>query len=194
MPLFFLAESKFRKSVELTKTVFGEKAFRRFIRGTAKNPNGVWESNKLNRGLFDIIMFGFTQFEKNQVVPMADSVRGELIWQMTSNDEFIDAISGSATDKKEKIHFKFETWIASLRKLLGYKNVEPRNFSFRLKKQLYENDPTCLICQQKIQAIDDAEIDHIEHYWRGGETISSNARLTHRFCNRSRGGGPKDHL
>jgi hypothetical protein len=51
------------------------------------------------------------------------------------------------------------------------------------------NDPTCLICQQKIQTIDDAEIDHVEHYWRGGETISSNARLTHRFCNRSRGGG-----
>ncbi len=29
----------------------------------------------------------------------------------------------------------------------------------------------------------------IEHYWRGGKTIPSNARLAHRFCSRQRGGG-----
>jgi 5-methylcytosine-specific restriction endonuclease McrA len=34
----------------------------------------------------------------------------------------------------------------------------------------------------------DADIDHIKHYWRGGKTIPENARLTHRYCNRKRGG------
>jgi hypothetical protein len=36
--------------------------------------------------------------------------------------------------------------------------------------------------------VDDTEVDHIEHYWRGGKTIPENARLTHRYCNRVRGG------
>ena len=67
-------------------------------------------------------------------------------------------------------------------------NKEPRTFSLSLKKQLYETDPTCKICEQRIHDIDDAEVDHIQHYWRGGKTIPENARLTHRFCNRVRGG------
>lgn len=65
---------------KLTKTFFGESAFRRFIRGNIKDHDGVWESNKINRGLFDIIIFGFTQYEKHQVIPLADSIREELIW------------------------------------------------------------------------------------------------------------------
>ena len=35
--------------------------------------------------------------------------------------------------------------------------------------------------------IDDCELDHITAYSRGGKTIASNARVSHRFCNRSRG-------
>jgi len=53
---------------------------------------------------------------------------------------------------------------------------------------LWKEDNTCQICHQKINTIEDAEIDHITCYWRGGKTVPSNARLTHRFCNRSKGG------
>lgn len=28
-----------------------------------------------------------------------------------------------------------------------------------------------MICKQQIESVDDAEIDHIEFYWRGGKTI-----------------------
>lgn len=49
-----------------------------------------------------------------------------------------------------------------------------------------ENDPTGSICQQRISDIDDAHIDHIVQYWKEGETIPENARLTHRSCNQSR--------
>ena len=44
----------------------------------------------------------------------------------------------------------------------------------------------CYLLGQKIHIFDDAEVDHIEQYWRGGKTIPANAQLTHRFCNRSR--------
>ena len=65
----------FRKSVRLSKTVFGDKSFRRFIQGTIRDPNGKWESNKINKALFDIVMYGFTRYEENQVVPNSDSIR-----------------------------------------------------------------------------------------------------------------------
>ena len=42
--------------------------------------------------------------------------------------------------------------------------------------------------KQSIHNIDDSEVDHIEHYWKGGKTVPENARLTHRYCNRQRGG------
>ncbi|MGH8541031.1 MAG: HNH endonuclease [Stenotrophobium sp.] len=37
-------------------------------------------------------------------------------------------------------------------------------------------------------SIEDAAVDHVAHYWRGGLTIPANARLTHRYCNSRRGG------
>ncbi|HEY3719824.1 MAG TPA: HNH endonuclease signature motif containing protein [Roseiarcus sp.] len=58
-----------------------------------------------------------------------------------------------------------------------------------MKKRLYDADSSCAICSQHIQSPYDAEIDHIVHYWRGGRTVPENARLTHRYCNRQRGGG-----
>lgn len=184
-------EAVFKKSVELIRTVFGQKAFKRLVLGKEKNRNSEWETRKVNRGLFDILMFGFTLYEKSQVIPYGDALREELLWLSTSNPTFIDALSGSGTDKKEKIQLKFETWLNSLRTVMGYPSTEPRNFSWELKKELWEFNPVCAYekCGQKILDLDDAEVDHIEFYWRGGKTIPENARLVHRYCNRARGGG-----
>jgi len=44
----------FRRTIDLVRTVFGDKAFRRFIPGSDKDPNGYWETRKLNKGLFDV--------------------------------------------------------------------------------------------------------------------------------------------
>jgi 5-methylcytosine-specific restriction endonuclease McrA len=63
---------------------------------------------------------------------------------------------------------------------------QPRCFSRTLKNALFEANPTCTICGQNIAEIDDAAVDHIEQYWRGGKTIPENARLTHRHCNVAR--------
>jgi 5-methylcytosine-specific restriction endonuclease McrA len=72
--------------------------------------------------------------------------------------------------------------------LVGNIKPEPRGFSSELKRGLFENNPTCQLCKQQIHDVDDAEVDHIKQYWRGGQTIPENARLTHRYCNRVRGG------
>lgn len=179
----------FKKSVQMTKMVFGNNAFKRFMPGTEKDLNGFWEKRKINQALFDIIMFGFTQYEKNQIVGLTDSIREELIWLMTHDKEFIDSILIS-TSSRDKVYTRFEKWIHSLKEVLGAPTKEERNFTLSLKEQLFNANPTCAIstCNQRIHTLDDAEVDHIEFYWKGGKTIPSNARLVHRYCNRARGG------
>ena len=138
--------------------------------------------------LFDIIMWGFANYEKNQIIPKADTIREELIYLMTHDQDFIDSIM-IQTSGTEQVQKRFEIWKNSLKEVVGYiGKKEPRIFSFSLKKELFELDSTCKICEQAILNIDDAEVDHIEHYWRGGKTIPENARLVHRYCNRQRGG------
>lgn len=177
----------FKKSVELTKTVFGERAFKRFIPGTEKDNKGKWEVKKINKSLFDVVMYGFTQYDKHQIVPYADSIREELIYLMANDKEFIDSIIIS-TSAKSKVITRFDKWRESLRNIVGFPKTEPRCFSAELKKELFERNNTCQICGQEIQNLDDAEVDHPEFYWRGGKTIPENARLVHRYCNRARGG------
>lgn len=178
----------FKETVSLVKSVFGDKAFRRFIPGNEKDPNGRWEIRKINVGLFEIIMFGFSRYTKHQIIPFSDAIREELLYMMTSDKEFIDSISGSGTTSTDKVTTRFKKWLDVLEKIVGSPKTEPRTFSWEIKKQLYEQNPVCAICENKIMTIDDAVIDHIEHYWRGGKTIPSNARLTHRYCNLRRGG------
>ena len=121
--------SVFRKSVRLSKTVFGDNAFHRFEVGSNKNPNGYHEK-KMNKGLFDIIMFGFTMYDGNQIVPNSDAIREELLWMMTHEYDFINAISGSGTDGKEKTLTRFDKWHTALKEVVGIPRTEPRIFSF----------------------------------------------------------------
>lgn len=177
----------FRQAIRLSKTVFGKYAFRRFKPGGEGDVNGVWEERRVNKGLYDIVMYGFARYPAAQIVPAADAVREELIWLMTHDDDFIRAITVT-TDNKPHTEIRFNKWLASLESVVGAPSRESRSFSLQLKEELWQQDPTCQICGQRIHLLDDAELDHIEHYWRGGKTIPENARLTHRYCNRARGG------
>jgi hypothetical protein len=105
---------------------------------------------------------------------------------MTNDDEFVGSISGAGTGSKIKFANKMEIWLSSLKNIIGSPRIEPRCFSWEIKNQLWESNPVCTICGQEIESLIDAEVDHIDFYWRGGKSIPENARLTHRFCNRSR--------
>jgi len=118
--------------------------------------------------------------------------REELIWLLTSDQDFDRSLIVNTTSAQH-VHTRFDKWLTSLKELLGQPHHEPRSFKTADKEALY-NRPggdTCAWekCGQKIMTIDDAEVDHVEHYWRGGKTDLSNARLLHRYCNRKRGGG-----
>jgi len=180
-------ESVFKKSVDLIRTVFGKNAFR-FYSIDKNSKIGGYESNKLNQGLFLILMYGFINYSKNQIMPFADLLREELLNLQIHNDEFIDSVTGSGTNSKEKTQIKIDIWKNNLKGVLGYPINEPRGFSKNLKISLFEQNNTCKICNQKILSVEDCEIDHITCYWKGGKTIPDNAQLTHRICNRIKSG------
>lgn len=184
---FASLEKAFRNAVNLSYTVFGDHAFKRFDPGTRADHQGKWES-KPNKALYDVIMWGFTRYAQPQVVPAADAIFEELVNLMSSDQEFIDAITYD-TARVSHVQLRFSRWQASLEAVLGHRGAEPRTFSLAWKRQLFETDPTCVLCGQQIRLIDDAQVHHIEHYWRGGRTAPENSALVHRYCNLAEGGG-----
>lgn len=178
----------FENAIECAWTVFGEDAFRRWSPGDAANPEGQWES-KLNIALWDTVLYTFAFFDRRQIVAAADAIREEFLDIMTNDEAFVEHI-GRTTDKPEKVRYRAETWRMRMDKVVDVPANEARAFTRKLKVEMHTADPTCAICHQHIQAHEDAEVDHIVHYWRGGATIPKNGRLAHRYCNRARGGRP----
>jgi len=177
--------SAFKNAVTIIKSLLDKHAFKRFYKGTDKDPKGYWEPKKFNASLYDILMYSFAREDKNKVFQNLDSIRESLIDLMINDQEFIDSIELS-TSSIQAVTKRFDKWRLTLQDIIGIAQKEPRCFSLKLKGELYKNDPTCAICGQKIQDIDDAAIDHVEQYWKGGKTIPENARLTHRYCNWAR--------
>ena len=104
---------------------------------------------------------------------------------MTTNQDFIDAILLSTSAQKMVVR-RFDLVRMRVDETLQPHSQQARCFSFQLKQELFDEDPTCALCGQRIQQIDDAAVDHITQYWRGGQTIPENARLAHRYCNMAR--------
>jgi hypothetical protein len=181
------AHQAFKDAISLAKTVFGTKAFRRFTSGNESNRDGKWE-NRINMGLFEIILYGFSKYKKNQIIQSSDAIREELINLMASNENFINCISGTGTTNTDKVNLRFRIWEETLEKLVGVPKTEPRLFSPDFKRQLYDQNSKCDICGNKIMLFEDATVDHIDPYCNGGKTTEGNARLAHRYCNSRRGG------
>lgn len=181
-----ILEKQFKKSVRLVKHIWGDRAFN--IYSIDEKTKKLTWTKTFNQGLFQILTYWFIPYETNQVIPFVDLIKEELINLQIHDQSFRDTLTGSGTNSPHKIKLKFDIWGNTIKGILNYPKNEPRAFSYSLKEQLWKEDNICQICFQKISTIDDAEIDHITCYWKGGKTIPENARLTHRLCNRSRGG------
>jgi len=175
----------FKNSIQIMKSIFGENAFKRYYIGTKDDENGSWEKTKFNYSLYDAWMGVFTDYDKNQVYAALDPVREGLIELMASNKDFIDSIL-IGTSETKRVQKRFDLTRQTVDDILSNYKPQLRCFSLKLKEELFNKDPTCAICGQRIHHIDDASVDHIEQYWCGGKTIPENARLTHRYCNLAR--------
>ncbi len=175
----------FKNGLAVSKSLFGENAFKRFYRGTTEDHNGYWEPKKLNTSLYDVVMGVFCDVEKHRVYACLDRLQEAIVDLMVSSDEFVDSIS-LGTSSVERVRKRFDLMRSRVEPILNEHPAEERCFSAKIKGELFEADPTCAICHNMIKTIDDSAVDHIEQYWRGGKTIPENARLVHRFCNWAR--------
>lgn len=176
----------FKNALALIRSLLGsQNAFKRYYPGDSKNPNGSWEPKKFNASLFDVLMGVFWDKDKNQVMAALDPLREGWLDIMAANAEFRESIERS-TSSQDMVRRRFDLTRLLVEGVLREYRVQPRCFTRELKKVLFEANPTCAICNQGITEVDDAAVDHIEQYWRGGKTIPENARLTHRYCNMAR--------
>lgn len=176
-------KDRFLHCVDLVKTVFGQNAFKRYQ--LDKNGNGSYGKN-LNMSLFDIQMCGFVNYPKNDILRNMDAIREAMLDLMTTNSDFIESIEKSTSDKKV-LQNRFKIWFTKLDDILGDETYQQRTFSYEIKKKLFDEKPFCAISGQKILAIEDAEVDHVIPFSKGGKTELDNAQLVLRHFNRSKG-------
>lgn len=174
---------RFKHCVELVKMTFGEQAFRRFVIDENKGVNGQW-TNGINTSLFDVQMCGFIHYTKHDIAPHTDRIREAMI-NLILDDKFFQSIAVRTNDK-DQVQYRFKMWFQALDDIIGKPEDTQRTFNYETKRNLYNQDPTCKICNQQIMMIEDSEVDHIIPYSKGGKTVIENAQITHRFCNRSK--------
>jgi hypothetical protein len=184
---------RFEKCVYLCKQTFGDNAFRRFSPGKEGAVNGSWVASRINMDLFDVQMCGFIGYDTSQIMGHTDEIRERMLDLMYNDPEFSNAIE-MKTSGKDQMNTRFKIWIAALDSILANSPPNPRTFPYSIKKQLFEEDPTCGICHSKILAIEDAEVDHKVPYSHGGPTTIENAQITHRYCNRHKSDKTMDHF
>lgn len=177
---------KFKKAVQINKSLFGNISFRKIKQGDNTNPNSIWKNTTVvNSSLYDTLMIGFLELDKNLVYRNLDAIREAIIYLITEDQDFIDAIE-KWTSNLEQIQKRHSIFNKTINAIVENDNPQTRCFTLAFKELLFRLNKTCTICGQQIYSLDDAAVDHIDQYWLGGKTIPENARLTHRFCNASR--------
>lgn len=174
----------FKHAMRSAHTVFGQEAFR--LRRQDARGGGEW-ATRVNASVFQVITVSFTKFDYAQITQRADAIYEEYLDLIINDANWVDYVTKSTGDAG-KIRYVFETWSQRLESVMrsSVPADSQRVFSKSLKREMFQQDATCAICGQEIKLMNDAALDHAEHYWRGGQTIPANARLVHRICNLKR--------
>lgn len=180
---------KFVLACDNTFAIFGEKSFRRYRSGNVKDHRGLWEG-AINKALFDCTMFWLARYEKRQVMAAKDAIREGAINLMVNSQPFVDATTLGTSDVT-RVKTRFEEFGQMLEKAIKLPSKERRFFNLAEKEALYKADPTCAFCNQRIESIDDAEVDHKKRFADGGATNMKNAQIAHRYCNRANSGSSR---
>lgn len=165
-------------------TIFGADAYR--LRKNHAKGGGEWMP-RANAAVFQVLSVSFTEYDLGQLTRAADQIAEAYLDLVSTDPQWLNSVS-VATGDYARLEYAFVTWEARLKlAVAGAKpNDKKRLFTRQLKRELYEADSTCAICGQHIVSIHDMALDHHVHYWKGGLTVPSNARATHRQCNLER--------
>lgn len=126
-------------------------------------------------------------FDSHDLMSHADEIRSQLNEIKMNNLQYQDytyASSGSKNRVVGRIMLMYNT-ISNIIGKPSNGDIQ-RMFTNEDKESLWHDGYVCSYCGQQILSIDDAEVDHINAYSNGGETILTNAQLLHRHCNRKK--------
>lgn len=178
--------SLFNNTIDAIKQVLGNDAFVMLERDGKK-------SHKFSGSIFDSIMIPFSFFEKRELIGHADDIRNAIENIKKSDNQYREDTYAASGSKKRVIGriVKIYNAIASI---VGNSSraEECRAYSTEIKVALFNKSNICAVCHNEILSIDDAEVDHITPYSRGGSTDISNAQLLHRTCNRQKSDSTDD--
>lgn len=177
--------NQFKKCAELTYTVFGNLAGRRWMKDWSENRGSIGTNH--NDGILDAQMVGFLDYEKHDVVQNAQVIQDAYL-DLVCKPAFAETVEiGTYSTKQTKN--RMDMWFTKLREVMGYRPNEPRFYTFEDKKRLFDQKAgnVCALCKNQIMDMQDAHVDHIVRYADGGPTEITNAQITHRYCNLSKG-------
>jgi len=117
----------FKKCVELCQTVFGNVAYKRVFPGEEEDENGYIDTGT-NKGISDIQMIGFMEYEKRDIVPKAQAIKEAFIELVTSNKKFIETIE-IGTYGTNQVKIRTEMWINKLREIANLPSEDRRLFT-----------------------------------------------------------------
>jgi 5-methylcytosine-specific restriction endonuclease McrA len=179
----------FIHAMKACHTVFGKAGFR--LRNESVRPGsksgGEW-ATRINMAIFPVIATGFVRYDLGRITRAADSIYEEYLDMINADAQWVDRVR-RASFEAARLEYTFRTWYDRLKQVLEPfdQNDRQRVFSRQLKKEMFDANPTCSICNQRIVLIEDAVLDHDVQYWRGGKTVPENARLAHCLCNLKKG-------
>lgn len=177
-------EEVFKKCMKASVSIFGDSGFRLFR--SSDGASGEW-ATRPNAAIFQAVATSFANYDLGQLTRSADAISEEYVDMIASDERWRDYVR-RANGEATRVEYVFDTWRERLRMAcIGVApNDSVRLFSRRLKLEMFQANPACAICGNEVRLINDAVLDHTAQYWRGGQTVPENARLTHRFCNNVR--------
>lgn len=161
----------FRQTMQNVYIVFGSNAGRLYSTGTEDHPTveGKWDT-RFSISALDIQASALIGYTPGKVQAVAEQIREAYIFYLLTNPHVRLAISrqpaGKSATKLRWFGFK-----AEVQRIFNNTYVEPHFFSYEVRRQLYDANPTCAICKNQIHSFDDYTVDHIQPLSREGRTV-----------------------
>ena len=176
------AKKLFIGTIDIIKQVLGNDAF------CAYDRQNKCSMNKFSGSVYDSIIVAFSMFDSHNLMKNADEIR-KAISNIKANNQIYSDYTYAATGSKDRVIGRIMIIYNAIKDILekhGDTTPEVRCFSNDDKQKLWNEHYICSYCGQEILAYDDAEVDHIFAYSKGGDTVLENAQLLHRHCNREK--------
>ena len=169
----------YNRTIDIIKQVFGSTAFCAYDR--QKNQF----MNKFSGSIYDSITIACSMFSPHDLMAHADEIRNQVN-EIKKNNLTYQDYTYAATGSKNRVIGRIMMIYQLIENIIGNTNSSQRLYSKSTKEELWYEGYVCPYCNQQILSIDDAEVDHIIPYSKGGNTVIENAQLLHRNCNREK--------